>query len=164
MMGRGEGHQYKRPDYHSQYALFETPRNSQPSVLIVDDDVESAQLMKHMFDELGFHTDLALSADEAYKMACSSQPDLVILDWILGVNTTGEDVLKRLKETFGKFRSSLSEESPKHLDIVTFSQVKAGEIKIPQSQCFRHLEHWRKPMGYRALVDRALQLLDRMEI
>ncbi len=164
-MGRGGGHkQHRRSEFRSQYQTYDTPKNGQPSVLIVDDDVESAQLMKHMFDELGFHTELALSADEAFKMACASNPDLVILDWILGVNCTGEDVLKRLNDTYGKYSSEVDGQDPKHLDIVTFSQIKSTDIKIPKAQYFRHLEHWRKPIGYRALVERALGLLNRMDI
>jgi CheY-like chemotaxis protein len=138
-------------------------RNEQPSVLIVDDDFESAQLMKHMFEELGCHTELALSADEAFKLACATDPDLVVLDWVLGVNYTGEDVLKRINDTFGKFDSG-DESASKHLDIVTFSQLKSGEIKVPSARYFTHLEHWRKPIGYRALVERALGLLDRLDI
>ena len=159
-MGRGGSHSHRRQTYNA----YGTQGNGQPSVLIIDDDVESAQLIKHMFDELGFHTQLALSADEAFKMACSYSPDLVILDWILGVNSTGEDVLKRLKENFGKFSESSEDSDEKHLDIVTFSQLRSTEIRIPPVHYFRHLEHWRKPLGYKALVERTLGLLDRLEI
>lgn len=164
MIGRGGSPHSGVHDYRAYYQPLDVKTKDQPSVLIIDDDIELAHLLRHMFIELGFHTELAFSADEAFKKARSSHPDLVILDWLLGGTCTGADVLKRLRTAFGKFESKDGSEKDKHLDIVTFSQLKSTDIKIPQASYFHHLEHWRKPIGYKALVQRAMQLLDRMEI
>lgn len=164
MTGRGGSPHSGVHDYRAYYKPLEVKSKDQPSVLIIDDDIELAHLLKHMFTDLGFHTELAFSADEAFKKARTSHPDLVILDWLLGGTCTGEDVLKRLRVAFGKFDSESENPNDNHLDIVTFSQLKSTDIKIPSASYFRHLEHWRKPIGYKALVRRAQVLLDRLEI
>lgn len=138
-------------------SLFEQPR-----VLIVDDDFESATLMSHLFTDLGFDVETARTAEAAYRQMRSSKYDLVVLDWLLGRQDTGEDVLSWVQRDMEL--KDEEDEEPLSFDIVTFSELKLGDIHVPSFERFRHLEHWRKPVDYASLVSRALNLIGRVDL
>lgn len=52
-------------------------------VLIVEDEQDIAQLVKHYLDKEGFHPSIATTGPDALTFIRSIQPDLVILDLML---------------------------------------------------------------------------------
>jgi two-component system phosphate regulon response regulator PhoB len=66
------------------------------SVLVVEDETDIAELLRHVFSKEGFEVGVArdgLSALEALRRA---PPDLVVLDWMLP-ELSGIDVLKEMR-------------------------------------------------------------------
>jgi len=52
-------------------------------ILIVEDEPDIAQLVRHYLEKEGFHPCLAKTGLEALKLVSSEHPDLVILDLML---------------------------------------------------------------------------------
>ncbi len=65
-------------------------------VLVIEDDVQAAQLLRLHFESLGFEVQLAGDAATALERAELSEPDLITLDLLLP-GTSGWDVLTTLK-------------------------------------------------------------------
>lgn len=133
----------------------------QPKILIVDDDVDSALQVRTLFSRLGCETICALDGNEAKHQICALDPDVIILDWILGRHADALDVVKACGRTLAKFEDQNSKiwHKPK---IITFSSLDSSEIEFLNSPFFEHLEHWKKPATQRDLLNRALGLLGRM--
>ena len=66
------------------------------SILIVEDEPEIAQLVKRYLEKEGFHTHIASTGPEAYKLVASEHPDLMILDLMLP-EVSGLEVCKALR-------------------------------------------------------------------
>ncbi|MEQ1847538.1 MAG: response regulator, partial [Nitrospira sp.] len=64
-------------------------------ILIVEDEQDIAQLLKHYLEKDGFHVCLATTGLEALKLVASEHPDLVILDLMLP-HLNGLEVCKTL--------------------------------------------------------------------
>ncbi|OQW32963.1 MAG: hypothetical protein A4E19_06340 [Nitrospira sp. SG-bin1] len=52
-------------------------------ILIVEDEKDIAQLVKHYLEKEGFHLSIAKTGVEALNLAVSEHPDLIILDLML---------------------------------------------------------------------------------
>lgn len=65
-------------------------------ILIVEDEPEIAQLVKHYLEKEGFHQCIAQTGIEAQKLVASEHPDLVILDLMLP-EMGGLEVCKTLR-------------------------------------------------------------------
>jgi DNA-binding response OmpR family regulator len=66
------------------------------TILIVEDDPDISQLVKHYLEKDGFHTHIAKTGLEAQKLVVSEHPDLVILDLMLP-EMDGLEVCKGLR-------------------------------------------------------------------
>lgn len=51
-----------------------------PSILVVEDNVDSAELFRRVLASRGYEVRLALDADNGLQMALESQPDAILLD------------------------------------------------------------------------------------
>ncbi len=69
-------------------------------ILIVDDELELAEIMAEMLDECGYCADIAGSAAEAYDMLSRKSWHLVILDISLP-DSTGFEICKELRRVSG---------------------------------------------------------------
>lgn len=67
-----------------------------PSVLIVDDEPHIVEFLRMGFEYEGFDTQVAMTGNEALRMAKAQQPDIVILDVMLP-ELNGLDVARRLR-------------------------------------------------------------------
>ncbi|MCX7661826.1 MAG: response regulator [Candidatus Omnitrophica bacterium] len=54
-----------------------------PTVLIIEDDVETIMLMKERLEREGFVCFCALEGKEGLELAKQKQPNLILLDWSL---------------------------------------------------------------------------------
>lgn len=65
-------------------------------VLLAEDDLILGKLIQYMLNKQGILTDWVQSGDEAYRQALDNKYDIVILDWMMPVET-GVDVCRRLR-------------------------------------------------------------------
>ena len=72
------------------------PSQRPKKILIVEDEQDIAQLVKHYLEKEGFHSNIAKTGLEALKLAVSEHPDLVILDLMLP-QIDGLEVCKALR-------------------------------------------------------------------
>lgn len=65
-------------------------------IVIVEKDQATAHSIKHCLEAEGFHTSIAGTGDEAYKLVASEHPDLMILELMLP-GTNGLELCKTLR-------------------------------------------------------------------
>ena len=68
---------------------------SQPHILSIDDDRETAGLIAEELVERGFRVSLAFDGEEGYRSIIANEPDLVLADVNLP-SLSGFDLLERL--------------------------------------------------------------------
>lgn len=67
-----------------------------PHVLVVEDEEALAQLLKYNLEKEGYRVSVAMDGEEALVVADESNPDLVVLDWMLP-KAPGIEVCRRLR-------------------------------------------------------------------
>ncbi|UXU74019.1 MULTISPECIES: phosphate regulon transcriptional regulator PhoB [unclassified Paracoccus (in: a-proteobacteria)] len=69
---------------------------SQPCVLVVEDEGAQREVLRYNLEAEGFQVVLAENGDEAMLLVAEEQPDLIVLDWMLP-NVSGIEVCRRVK-------------------------------------------------------------------
>ena len=77
--------------------------NNKTKILIVDDDVDTVELLTKRFHAEGYHTSEAYDGEQALKQVEEYQPDVILLD-IMMPKIDGYEVCKRLKGSEGTKR------------------------------------------------------------
>jgi two-component system phosphate regulon response regulator PhoB len=78
--------------------------NSEPSVLVVEDETALATLLRYNLEREGYRVFEARDGEEALLVADETNPDLVILDWMLP-QLSGIEVCRRMR-TRGHLRNT----------------------------------------------------------
>ncbi|RLC81977.1 MAG: hypothetical protein DRI61_03125 [Chloroflexi bacterium] len=73
-----------------------TPVRERRKILVVDDDRDVAELIRHNLEKEGYEATIALSGKDALWLAKELSPDLITLDVLLG-DMDGFEVLEQLK-------------------------------------------------------------------
>jgi len=113
--------------------LLPVNRNEKQTLLIVEDDLVFADVLKDYAIEKGFEPMLAHSGDVGLTMASSKFPDAIILDIMLPI-MDGWTILKRLKA------NPLTKHIPVHM-------MSAGEFKAEKALSEGAIGFLKKPMG-----------------
>lgn len=71
---------------------------SKGKVLVVDDDLDILEVIGIILDDEGFETRLVSNGSEVFENISTFQPDLIILDVMLG-NMDGREICNRIKNT-----------------------------------------------------------------
>lgn len=71
-------------------------RTAMTTILVVEDDFEVIRLLKHYLSGQGYHVVVAFDCAGALEMTSSMDPELVLLDIVLG-DEDGRDVLGEIK-------------------------------------------------------------------
>jgi two-component system phosphate regulon response regulator PhoB len=74
----------------------ETPHDRAPRILVVEDEAALALLLAYNLEAEGFQVEHVERGDEAELRLAESQPDLVILDWMLP-GVSGLEICRRLR-------------------------------------------------------------------
>ncbi|MFC3568266.1 phosphate regulon transcriptional regulator PhoB [Paracoccus sp. TOH] len=69
---------------------------SQPCVLVVEDEGAQREVLKYNLESEGFQVVMAENGDEAMLLVAEEQPDLIVLDWMLP-NVSGIEICRRVK-------------------------------------------------------------------
>ncbi len=67
------------------------------SVLVIDDDVDIANLFGMVLGLVGYEFEVVYSARDAFSKLASSTPDLILLDLALDTELGGQDILYQLR-------------------------------------------------------------------
>jgi DNA-binding response OmpR family regulator len=84
-------------------------------VLIIDDDHDSAQLMRVQLERAGYAVEVALTGEAGIEAVARDKPDLVVLDLRM-VPVDGFEVMRRLA----------ADEATRDVPILVVSVVEAG--------------------------------------
>jgi len=68
-----------------------------PSVLIVEDDQDVAELYSHVLESSGFTTEILRTGEAALARLAATAPGLVVLDLNLPPHVSGADVLHHIR-------------------------------------------------------------------
>jgi len=68
-----------------------------PSVLVIDDDLDIANLFAMVLGLAGYQYDIACSARDALSKLATSTPDLILLDMSLDTELGGQDILYQVR-------------------------------------------------------------------
>lgn len=79
-------------------------------LMIVDDDVDLLEAMEMVFTSYGYTTRGVSRASEAYALAGTYQPDLILLDYLLS-GTYGTDICRKLSNAI----------DTSHIPVIMFS-------------------------------------------
>jgi len=140
--------------------FLEKEGKAKPSVLIIEDDIESVLFIEKILEKQDVEINHAFSYDDAVLRLKSNRYDIVILDWFLE-NKTGGDVISEVIEKINSGEASQNK-SNKKSKIVTYSGVDAGKISLPENNSFEHYEHWMKPMKLPEFRSKTLKLFHSM--
>jgi DNA-binding response OmpR family regulator len=74
-----------------------TPVDTEPSVLVVEDDPATCLALEHGLTSEGFRVRVATTAAEAYREVGETCFDIILLDWILPGGDSGYRACQRLR-------------------------------------------------------------------
>jgi len=111
-------------------------------ILIVDDDIDTIELLTKRFHAEGYHTSEAYDGEQALQQVVEYQPDIIILD-IMMPKIDGYEVSKRLK----------SYDNTKHIPIIMLSAKARVPDKIKGLDLGAD-DYIVKPFDYRELSQR----------
>ena len=94
----------------------------------------------------------------AHKMSFQ-HVDFIVLDWVLGNNLFGDQLLKGSNRIIDAFKDLRSHFRRQRAKVITYSALDRSQAELPESRYFEHLDHWQKPAQYSDLVTRASKLL-----
>ena len=117
-------------------------------ILVVDDDRDMAELIRHHLEEEGFEVTLAFSGEDALWLAREFKPDLITLDVRLG-DMDGFEVLERLKK----------DDETAHIPVVIVSVVAEEEKGFALGAA----DYVVKPFEEGRLVGTVKRLLDSLD-
>jgi DNA-binding response OmpR family regulator len=120
-------------------------------ILIVEDEQDIAQLVKHYLEKEGFHSIFAKSGLEALNLAVSEHPDLVILDLMLP-EMDGLEVCKVLR--------SKSETAPLPIIMLTAKKEESDTVVGLELGADDYVT---KPFSPKTVVARVKSLFRRLE-
>jgi CheY-like chemotaxis protein len=135
-----------------------------PEILIVDDDVDSALLVDMVFRHLGCQTTCSLNFHEARKKICSLKADIIILDWCLDHEVDAGRILRQCAQSISRFNPNTGTEHRSRPKIITYSSLHESEIEALDKRYFDHLDHWRKPIGHKEMLNRVLGVLKQVRL
>ena len=119
------------------------------TILLVEDEVELGRLLVRELETAGYQVRHALEASSALRLIGESQPDLIVLDWMLGPPMDGLELLRRVRQTSAVPVLMLTARA-EEVDRVIGLEVGADDYLT-------------KPFGTRELVARVRALLRRQD-
>ena len=70
--------------------------STKPMVLVVEDEASLVTMLRYNLEKQGFRVDEAADGQEALTRIAETQPDLVLLDWMLPV-VSGIEVCRQIR-------------------------------------------------------------------
>jgi CheY-like chemotaxis protein/ribosome-associated translation inhibitor RaiA len=138
------------------------PETGGPSVLIVDDDPLSTQFLDHCLKKSGCQTHFVSNGHAAVDEIASNKYDLIFLDWNMpGMN--GSETLLSAQNLISYDRKLNSQLSHSRIPVITYSGEARKDIRLPQCDHFRFVDHWDKSTPFHQLMHQASDVLFRFK-
>ena len=109
-------------------------------ILVIDDEPEVVELLKHYLERCGYEVITAKDGSEGFEKACSQKPDLILLDIIMP-KIDGLTVLRQLRV----------EDSTCKLPIILLT-AKSGIDDIFEAELYRTTDYIVKPFDLNELL------------
>ena len=119
------------------------------TILLVEDEISLAQVVLHELETAGYTTVHAADGETALQFHAQTQPDLIILDWMLP-RRDGLDVLRQIRQSAATPVLMLTARS-EEIDRVVGLEVGADDYLT-------------KPFSMRELLARVRAMLRRVEL
>jgi two-component system phosphate regulon response regulator PhoB len=124
---------------------------SEPIVLVVEDESAIRDMLSFTLETAGFQVIEAPNAEQGWKMALDTQPDLILLDWMLP-GVPGISLLSRFK----------ANDKLRHIPVIMLT-AKTDETDQVQGFETGADDYVTKPFSPRALLARIQAMLRRMD-
>jgi len=125
--------------------------NSNQTILIVDDNIDTVELLRKRLKAEGYNTEEAYDGEEALKKVYEVYPDLIILD-VMMPKMDGYEVCQRLK----------TDDRTKFIPIIMLTAKSDVESKVKGLDIGAD-DYVPKPFDYRELSARVRSLITRKE-
>ncbi|WP_028842409.1 ATP-binding response regulator [Thermodesulfovibrio yellowstonii] len=125
--------------------------NSNQTILIVDDNIDTVELLRKRLKAEGYNTEEAYDGEEALKKVYELYPDLIILD-VMMPKMDGYEVCQRLK----------TDDRTKFIPIIMLTAKSDVESKVKGLDIGAD-DYVPKPFDYRELSARVRSLITRKE-
>jgi CheY-like chemotaxis protein len=116
-------------------------------VLVVDDNVDSVQLMTRLLDH--YHCDMTLAFDgqDSIPLLANENFDLVVLDWQMP-QMGGRDMLVMMDRLISENKVHKNKKVP----VVIFTGRAEKDLDLPDCQSFRYTGFINKRQAYSEMV------------
>ncbi|MBL7687642.1 MAG: hypothetical protein JNJ49_06375 [Bdellovibrionaceae bacterium] len=131
-----------------------------PVVMIVEDDVDSAQAVESIFKSFGCETIIATKFENAHRRMAFQKIDLIVLDWLLGEQVKGGQIVEKAAKLIENVKDLKGRFAEHHPKIITFSSLEEKKVQWPENHYFDHYGHWQKPINYNQLREKTLDFLN----
>lgn len=131
-----------------------------PVVMIVEDDIDSAQAVESVFKSFGCETIIATKFENAHRRMAFQKIDLIVLDWLLGEQMKGGQIVEKAAKLIENVKELKGRFADHHPKIITFSSLEEKKVQWPENHYFDHYDHWQKPINYRELREKTLDFLN----
>ena len=121
-----------------------------PRLLLVEDDPALAELLEFRFSGEGWQVGVTADGDEALLLAAESNPDVVVLDWMIE-GTSGIEVCRRLRR----------DKATAHVPIIMLTARGAEDDRIRGLETGAD-DYLTKPFSPRELIARINAILRRI--
>ncbi|MBK7891444.1 MAG: hypothetical protein IPJ84_11525 [Bdellovibrionales bacterium] len=131
-----------------------------PVVMIVEDDIDSAQAVESVFKSFGCETIIATKFENAHRRMAFQKIDLIVLDWLLGEQMKGGQIVEKAAKLIENVKELKGRFADHHPKIITFSSLEEKKVQWPENHYFDHYDHWQKPINYRQLREKTIDFLN----
>lgn len=146
---------FENDSYSAMQETLPSEDESDVSVLIIDDDPGSSTVLKTIFQNAGYKTNIVMDSFKAMQEVRNHHYDLIVLDWCLPYLDGGE-VIRRADEQIS--RNSVEVDQQK-TPVITCSGLSKDGIHLPDLKNFTFIDHWHKALPFSSIMSRATQML-----
>lgn len=139
------------PEAHQQRLINSEPP-ARMKMLVVDDDVEMAEVIRHSLSRCyGVDVKVAIDPYEAITLMLDGTYDFVLLDWNL-TQMNGFTAICEAEKIFLQAARTLGRISSKKIRVATFSAGMSRLCRLPSTRHFTYVGHVSKQRKLQEIV------------
>ncbi len=132
------------------------------SVLIIDDDHDSVEVLELALKRLGCFTKFISDGAHAAAEIAKSNYDLIVLDWFMPT-INGGDTLSRAENMISSSNLVRSRGLDKSIPVVIYSAHEIDSFdKFPECEFFTFVDIWKKQFNYSQLSTRLTPIMSNL--
>ncbi len=127
---------------------LETDRIPSYKVLVVDDSLDSVQLMSRLLDHYNCNTTMAFDGQDSIPLLVNENFDLVILDWQMP-QMGGREMLMMMDKLITERKIS---KNNKKMPVVIYTSRNEDELDLPECKSFEYSGFINKNLAYSEMM------------